>query len=171
MVLPDSHQMSRVLWYSGSVLGSAFISLTGLSPSLAVHSFTFCYGRFSLYARPTTPHALRPMVWAIPVSLAATSRITDLFSFPTGTKMFQFPAFARHRLCIHLCVLLKKGGGCPIRKSPDQSLLGGSPRLIAACRVLLRFPIPRHPPRALNLLVQSFHSSCCNISLMKFSKI
>jgi hypothetical protein len=134
MVLPDSHRMSRVLWYSGTVLGSAFISLTGLSPSMAVHSFTFCYGRFSLYARPTTPQALRPVVWALPVSLAATSRITDLFSFPTGTKMFQFPAFARHRLCIHLCVLLKRRG------LPHSEIPGSKPtrRLPEAYRSLSR---------------------------------
>ena len=43
--------------------------------------------------------------------------------------------------------------GFPIRKSPDQSLFGGSPRLIAACNVLLRRPTPRHPPYALSSLV------------------
>jgi hypothetical protein len=39
--------------------------------------------------------------------------------------------------------------GFPIRKSPDQSLFGSSPRLIAACRVLHRRLAPRHPPSAL----------------------
>ena len=48
------------------------------------------------------------------------------------------------------------GEGCPIRISPGQSLLGGSPRLVAACHVLHRFSIPRHPPCALNLFVQIF---------------
>ena len=33
-------------------------------------------------------------VWAIPRSLATTGGITNLFSLPAGTKMFQFPAFA-----------------------------------------------------------------------------
>ena len=41
---------------------------------------------------PTTPD-LR-LVWAIPRSLAATDGISKLISFPAGTKMFQFPAFA-----------------------------------------------------------------------------
>ena len=40
------------------------------------------------------------------------------------------------------------GLGCPIRRSPDQSLLGGSPRLIAACYVLHRLLKSRHPPCA-----------------------
>src|SRR2546423_10703458 len=39
--------------------------------------------------------------------------------------------------------------GFPIRTPPDQSLLGGSPRLIAACNVLHRLLAPRHPPYAL----------------------
>lgn len=48
------------------------------------------------------------------------------------------------------------GEGCPIRRSPDQSLLGGSPRLIAACYVLHRLLKSRHPPCA---CVTAFH--CC----------
>lgn len=42
--------------------------------------------------------------------------------------------------------------GCPIRKSPDQSLLSGSPKLIAACHALHRLLAPRHPPCALSSL-------------------
>ena len=42
--------------------------------------------------------------------------------------------------------------GFPIRKSPDQSLFSGSPRLIAAYHVLHRLPLPRHPPYALSSL-------------------
>jgi hypothetical protein len=34
------------------------------------------------------------MVWAIPRSIATTKGITLLFSFPPGTKMFQFSGFA-----------------------------------------------------------------------------
>ena len=46
--------------------------------------------------------------------------------------------------------------GCPIRKSPGQSLLDGSPRLIAAFHVLLRLLAPRHPPVALTILTLLF---------------
>ena len=44
------------------------------------------------------------------------------------------------------------GSGCPIRKSPDQSLLSGSPKLIAASHVLHRLLAPRHPLYALSSL-------------------
>jgi hypothetical protein len=46
--------------------------------------------------------------------------------------------------------------GFPIRVSPDQSPLGGSPRLIAACHALLRPLTPRHPPSALSSLTMRF---------------
>ena len=43
--------------------------------------------------------------------------------------------------------------GFPIRTSPDQSLVSGSPRLFAATHVLHRLSAPRHPPHALSSLV------------------
>jgi hypothetical protein len=67
--------------------------------------------------------------------------------------MFQFPSFASHQLCIHrrdILTLLRMG--CPIRKSPGQSLLSGSPKLIAAYHVLHHLLVPRHPPYALSSL-------------------
>jgi hypothetical protein len=42
--------------------------------------------------------------------------------------------------------------GFPIRKSPDQSLVAGSPGLIAGSYVLHRLLVPRHPPCALTNL-------------------
>ena len=48
---------------------------------------------------PTTRYVQRRQacirtVWAVPRSLATTSGISVLISFPRGTKMFQFPPFA-----------------------------------------------------------------------------
>ena len=82
MVLPDSHEISRVSWYSGT--SSA--------------TFDVGYGAFTLYdapsqtlplsncgsldGGPTTPDARRHPVWALPGSLAATSGISvDFFSY------------------------------------------------------------------------------------------
>src|ERR1700704_3085439 len=45
--------------------------------------------------------------------------------------------------------------GFPIRTSPDQSLVSGSPTLFAATHVLLRLLSPRHPSCALRSLVIS----------------
>ena len=63
--------------------------------------------------------------------------------------MFQFPSLAS---CTYGFSAGSRGfaaGGCPIRRSPGQSLLGGSPELIAACHVLHRLLTPGHPPCAL----------------------
>ena len=85
-----------------------------------------------------------------------------LISFPPGTEMFQFPGFARPGLCIQpgaspsACAVKT---GCPIRKSPDQSLFDGSPELFAVCRVLHRLYTPRHPPYTLSSLT-TFMSRC-----------
>ena len=42
--------------------------------------------------------------------------------------------------------------GFPIRRSSDVTPVCGSPKLIAACHVLLRLSLPRHPPCALSSL-------------------
>ena len=58
-----------------------------------------------------------------------------LFSFPTGTKMFQFPALAS---CYARCHSFRMTG-CPIRKSSDQRLFA--------------------PARSLSQLITSFIAS------------
>ena len=62
------------------------------------------------------------MVWALPLSLATTDGI-DSLSFPAVTEMFHFAAcnftgpIYSDRNDIGLTM-----PGCPIRKSPDQSV-------------------------------------------------
>ena len=70
-------------------------TITGLSPAMVELSRTFfslsvCYGVVLQPRICVATHA----VWALPRSLATTGGIISLFSLPTGTKMFQFPAFA-----------------------------------------------------------------------------
>ena len=74
---------------------SEMTSRKGLSPAAALLSRSlrspFTYKGAVLLPRlcnNTLP------VWAVPRSLATTEGIINLFSFPAGTKMFQFPAFA-----------------------------------------------------------------------------
>src|SRR3990170_9029222 len=63
--------------------------------------------------------------------------------------MFQFPSFASAAYGFSGGSRGLTAGGFPIRKSPGQSLLGGSPKLIAACHVLHRLLTPGHSPCAL----------------------
>jgi hypothetical protein len=96
-----------------------------------------------------------------------------LMSFPPGTEMFQFPGFASPKLCVHFgdtfatnypnsarvdtheacrpCGSAKiiGEGGFPHSEICGSKVAHTSPQLIAACHVLHRLCMPRHPPIAL----------------------
>jgi hypothetical protein len=79
--------------------------------------------------------------------LLAESR---LISFPPGTEMFQFPGFASATYVFSCKYTLRCG-------FPHSDMFGSmsarnSPNLIAACYVLHRLSVPRHPPNALVML-------------------
>ena len=70
-----------------------------------------------------------------------------LMSFPPGTEMFQFPGFAS------TTYEFSRGspslGGLPHSDIHGSKPARGSPWLFAACHVLHRLLMPRHPPNAL----------------------
>ena len=107
-------------------------------------------------------------VWAVPVSLAATRGIAIAFS-SSGYLDVSVPPLASSRpMCSGVGTGALPPVGSPIRKSPDQSLLGGSPKLIAACHVLHRLLAPRHPPYALSSLVKTTSSITVQFSKYDF---
>src|SRR5215470_164050 len=153
MVLADSGRIARVPPYLGTPLGQSPVSATGLSPSVARLSRRLAYRVLVLTAVPQPrPSCLgRFGLFRVRSPLLAESRF---LSSPRGTEMFHFPRFARARLvCSTRRTAALPAVGFPIRTSPDQSLVSGSPKLIAATRVLLRLLSPRHPSCALSSLV------------------
>ena len=70
--------------------------------------------------------------------------------------MVHFPEFARTRLCIYRAVIRFYRIGFPHSEIPGSKPACGSPRLIAACHVLHRLLLPRHPPCALSSLTTKF---------------
>ena len=70
--------------------------------------------------------------------------------------MVHFPGFARARLWIHRAVRRFYQRGFPHSEIPGSMPACGSPRLIAACHVLHRLLLPRHPPCALSSLTTKF---------------
>ena len=90
-------------------------------------------------------------VWAVPRSLAATEGISVDF-FSSGYLDVSVPRVRHCTLCIQMQLTHLCGPGCPIRKSPGQSLFVSSPGLIADYHVLHRLLSPRHPPCALSHL-------------------
>ena len=73
--------------------------------------------------------------------------------------MVHFPGFARVRLWIHRTVVRFYLTGFPHSEIPGSKPTCGSPRLIAACHVLHRLLLPRHPPCALSNLTIKFTES------------
>jgi hypothetical protein len=98
------------------------------------------------------PPTVNNWVWAVPISLAATFGISVIY-FPPGTEMVHFPGLAHTRLCIQRAVARVHLVGFPHSEILGSKPACGSPRLIAACHVLLRLLAPRHPLYALSSLI------------------
>ena len=94
------------------------------------------------------PHGARTMVWAPPVSLAATSGI-DVSFFSSG-----YLDVSVHRVTLHvlwICAWIHEVRSCGF---PHSEICGSmdmcsSPQLFAAYHVFHRLLVPRHPPCAL----------------------
>lgn len=104
-----------------------------------------------------TPHATpdgspTQRVWAPPLSLATTHGI-DLSFFSSGYFDVSVPRVALPWLCVPHGMTCQWHVGFPHSDVPGSRLTSSSPGLIAGCRVLLRYPAPRHPPRALQTSV------------------
>ena len=143
MVLPDSARVSRVPAYSGT---------------LPDHYSHFSYGTLTLYGRtsqyrspmlslsyvrPHNPHKSHPSwVWANPLSLAATSGISiDFFSSRyLDVSVPWVGSLSGDRIA---------PAGFPHSDISGSTLACSSPKLFAACHVLHRRSVPRHPPCAL----------------------
>jgi hypothetical protein len=82
--------------------------------------------------------------------------------------MVHFPEFAHTRLWIHRAVRGFYPRGFPHSEIPGSKPACGSPRLIAACHVLHRLLLPRHPPCALSSLTIKFTRGTA-ASLLAFS--
>ena len=146
MVPADSRRIPRVPRYSGyryAGMNFAKGAVTRCGPTF--QTVTLAHARTT--ARSYNPGcASTHPVWALPRSLATTGGIIDLFSLPRGTKMFQFPRFASHRIDAMSAVRADGLSHSEIRGSQAICAL---PRLIAAYHVLHRLREPRHPPCAL----------------------
>jgi hypothetical protein len=152
VVLPASHKVPRVSWYSG----------------FRPVSLLFAYGTFTLYGfsfpaaysaklqeslrRSSTPLYFRILVWASPLSLATTYGITFVF-FSCGYLDVSVPRVSLAYTmdsCMRTCFSIT--GGFPHSDIRVSIAICASSRLFAAYRVLLRLLVPRHSPYALSSL-------------------
>ena len=133
----------------GIPLGCFRVSHTGLSPSSAELSSSFCYSYAIPHCGPATPRIRKDAGFRlIPVRSPLLGKSMS-FSFPRVTEMFHFSRF-RFSLPMNsvgdFTVLPVKG--CPIRRSPDQSLFA-APRsisLLTTSFIALVYQVILHKP-------------------------
>ena len=123
------------------------ISPTGLSPSLAGFPKTVRLSSKNQLCSPL-PRGACTTVWALPVSLAATSGIDVSFSSSPYLDV-SVQAVPLHTLCIGVWMHEVFSCGFPHSDIPGSMAICASPRLFAAYHVLHRLSVPRHPPCAL----------------------
>ena len=146
MVPAPSIKVPRVSMYSGSRRVS--------SP--------FAYGAFTLSGRlsqnrsaklvesipRSEPQHARTLVWALPVSLAATPGIDVSFS-SSGYLDVSVHRVPLHTLWIGVWMIRVLRTGFPHSDICGSRIICISPQLFAAYHVFLRLLVPRHPPCAL----------------------
>ncbi len=71
-----------------------------------------------------------------------------MISPPPATEMFHFAGLPSIPYFLQVWMMRFRTSGFPIRRSWALSGAGPLPRLFAACHVLLRLQVPRHPPCA-----------------------
>ena len=108
----------------------------------------------SVLPGPTTP--VQPKLVRFGLVRVRSPLLTEslLFSLPGGTEMVHFPPFASAELCVHSVMAGYCPAGLPHSEIPGSKPACGSPRLIAAYRVLHRLSAPRHPPCTLSSLTK-----------------
>ena len=116
----------------------------------------FPYGAVTRYGPPfqalPVPCDKATGLFRVRSPLLAESR---LMSVPPATEMFQFAGFASCAYEFSAGYPLR--GGLPHSEIPGSPIARISPGLFAACHVLHRLSVPRHPPDALLLrLIPAF---------------
>ena len=144
---PASYRVSRVRYYSGATPGTTAFRLRGFHP-----------------LRPCFPAASAIHLLSFEWSATPKTKVFGLGSFPFARRYLGnrcFFLFLRVLRCFSSprCLLYAyvfSIGSLPITVSrfPYSDICGLSdicslPQLFAACHVLLRLPVPRHPPYAL----------------------
>src|SRR5579875_523141 len=159
MVPVDSSRVSRAPPYSGTRFESRSLSLTRLSRSLEPLSngLQLETGLVTLLLLALQPPRYRNITGLGYVRFRSPLLSESRFlSTPGGTEMVHFPPFASSTLCIQVEIAWDHHAGFPHSEISGSTPVCGFPKLIAACHVLHRLFLPRHPPCALSSLTIEF---------------
>ena len=145
LLLPTGFPVSR-----GTLVLSCLTRISPTSLSLSMDGFPKTI-RLSLSVRDDSPQPRNACitVWALPLSLAATHRI-DFSFFSSGYLDVSVHRVTSCTLWIHVQVHEDYSCRLPHSEISGSKAICASPKLIAACHVLHRLLVPRHPPCALH---------------------
>jgi hypothetical protein len=161
MVPPDSHRISRVLWYSGALRESVSFHLPGchrLWPAIPCRSINSYLGNSHIES-PTTPSRPKPSRFGLVPVRSPLLRESLLIFFHQVLRCFSSLGWPRTTM------YSSYAGRYSLRGLSHSEISGskpvsGSPKLFAAVHVLHRLSSPRHPPCALCSLTLSLrHAS------------
>ena len=154
MVPADSRRVPRAPRYSGIRLVSDSVRVSGFHALRRGFPDPFRSAGFQRVGGPTTPLAPKRQGFGLFPGRSPLLGESFLFSFPAGTKMFQFPAFAS---LTHARDTALIRGGLSHSEITGSRDICASPVLFAAYHVLHRLQEPRHPPCALFFLTKYHH--------------
>ena len=138
---------------------SLWISLTGLSPSLAGFPKTILLSSENqIYGPNPGVHALRFGLFRVRSPLLTESHV--VFS-SSGYLDVSVPRVPLHTLWIGVWILEVFSSGFPHSEICGSLDICSSPQLFAAYHVFLRLSVPRHPPCALLRLTIHIYSVRC----------
>ena len=132
MVPADSDRVSRAPPYSGSYQVINLFRLQDFHPLWFNFPVNSAINLQSILQSYNPTDAQTTVVWAIPISLAATEGITFVF-FSSG-----YLDVSVRRVCLHCWITCLQHAGLSHSEIFGSSLMCKSPKLIAAYRVLLR---------------------------------
>ena len=146
MVPACSHKVPRVSWYSGyrHVCFPFMYGAFTLSGWLSQNHST----RIAESIMRSEPQSARTLVWALPISLAATLGIDVSFSSSAYLDV-SVQRVPFHTLCIGVWMTEVFSAGFPHSDISGSMDICSSPKLFAAYHVFHRLLVPRHPPCAL----------------------
>ena len=148
---------------------SSFLSLTGLSPSLAGFPKTFLLGLTNQLCGPNPGmHAFRFGLFRFRSPLLTESLVVFSSSGYLDVSVHRVPF---HTLWIGVWMTGLCPAGFPHSDISGSSDICSSPKLFAAYHVFHRLLVPRHPPYALSSMTNLLSFTGMNEKLHRYSVI
>ena len=156
MVLPASHKVSRVSWYSGSCHArSPFVYGAFTLSGWLSQNHSTRLTRQSCSPNPGV-HALRFGLFRVRSPLLTESHVVFSSSGYLDVSVHRVPF---HSLWIGLWILEVFSSRFPHSEISGSMDICSSPKLFAAYHVFHRLLVPRHPPCALSSLTSSISAA------------